>query len=428
MNPDDAFERILASLYRAMIADAHWPGTSALIDEACGVGGSGLVVGEGSGGAARIHFARLLYRGEPRPDLAREYLDVHYPHDAGMRRLMGRPEGRLVHLPDLYTEDELKTSPVYNEGWRRLGARKGLSVHFDDADGLRLVWCIADPVGSGDWQPDRLRLIERLAPHVRQFVRVRQALAAADALGAGCGGPARQPPHRAWWSSTVAGGCWRRTAPALSLLRRGDGLVDRDGVLDARLPGDRRRLRGLLARALPRLWGKPPGGGSMTVERPSGGARLVLHVSPVGRGTADFGGRRVAALVLVVDPARRPRIDPVRVAQVLDLSPSQGRVAALLAEGRSVGEIAEVTGYTAGYVRWILKRIYNKQGVSGQVALVSRVLATDAPALTVRPGGRAALSPRLLSAPASRPYLPHGRDSCLPISQMGVILIFPYCG
>ena len=116
----------------------------------------------------------------------------------------------------------------------------------------------------------------------------------------------------------------------------------------------------------------------MTVQRPSGQSRLVLHVSPVGAGAADYGGRRVAALVLVVDPARRPRIDQVRVAQVLDLSPSQGRVAALLAEGRSVREIAAVTGYTEGYVRLLLKRIYKKQGISGQVALVARVLAIDA--------------------------------------------------
>ena len=130
MNPDGAFERCLESLYKAALDDTRWPAASALIDEACGIRGSSLVVGEGSGGEDRIYFARLLYRGESRQDLAREYLDVHYPRDAGMRRLMDRPEGRLVHLPELYTEDERKTSPVYNEGYRRLGARNGLNVHF----------------------------------------------------------------------------------------------------------------------------------------------------------------------------------------------------------------------------------------------------------------------------------------------------------
>ena len=101
-------------------------------------------------------------------------------------------------------------------------------------------------------------------------------------------------------------------APALQILRRGDGLLDRDGILDAVLPADRSRLQRLVGRALPDLWSEPPRGGSMTVRRPSGRARLALHVSPVGDAAADFGGRRVAALVLAVDPERRPRVDAVR--------------------------------------------------------------------------------------------------------------------
>ena len=35
----------------------------------------------------------------------------------------------------------------------------------------------------------------------------------------------------------------------------------------------------------------------MTVERPLGSPRLGLHMSPVGEGAGDFGGRRVVALV-----------------------------------------------------------------------------------------------------------------------------------
>ena len=41
-----AFERILAPLYDATLDDTHWPATSALIDEACGIAGSALLVGK----------------------------------------------------------------------------------------------------------------------------------------------------------------------------------------------------------------------------------------------------------------------------------------------------------------------------------------------------------------------------------------------
>ena len=36
MSDQDAFDRILATLYDAMLNDASWPTASALIDEACG--------------------------------------------------------------------------------------------------------------------------------------------------------------------------------------------------------------------------------------------------------------------------------------------------------------------------------------------------------------------------------------------------------
>ena len=377
MSPDDAFERILASLHEAMLDDTRWPATSALIDEACGTGGSSLVVSEGSGREHRIHFARLFYRGESRQDLAREYFEVHYRRDAARRRLLDRPEGRLVHLPDLWTEEERRTSPVYNEGYRRLGARNGLNVHFGDPDGLRLVWGIADPVDEGGWQPDRLRLIESLLPHVRQFVRVRQALAAAEALAAGLAG--LLDSDRIGAVQLDRGGrVLEANAPALEILRSGDALSDRDGSLEARLPADRSRLQRLLGRALPDLWGELPSGGSMTVQRSSGRSRLGLHVMPVGDAEADFGGRRVAALVLMVDPAHRPRIDPARVATLLGLTPSEGRMASLMAEGLKVRDIAAAEGWSENYVRWLVRQAYRKLDASGQAALVRQVLAADA--------------------------------------------------
>ncbi len=377
MHPDDAFERCLESLYEAALDDARWPAASALIDEACGVRGSCLVVGEDNGREDNIYFARLLYRGESREDLAREYFDVHYPLDTGPRRLLDRPQGRLVHLPELYTEEELRTSPVYNEGYRRLGACNGLYVHFDDPDRLRLAWAIADPVGRGGWHSARLRLLRRLLPHVRQFVRVRQALAAAGALGAGLAGLLYSDRIGAVQLNRT-GRVLETNAPALEILRTGDALRERDGNLDARLPADRSRLRRLLRRALPKLWGAPPRGGSITVQRPSGRSRLALHVSPVGDGAADFGGHRVAVLVLVVDPARRHRIDARRVSMALGLSPSEARMAAMLAEGLRVRNIAETAGWTENYVRWLVQQVSRKLDVSGQVDLVRHVLAADA--------------------------------------------------
>ena len=378
MNPDDTFERILEALYEAALDDARWPAASALVEESVGASGNALIVGEGyDDDDLRIYFARYLRRSESAQDQAREYFHTYHPHDEGMPRLRRLSHGRLVRVRDVYTEEELKTSPAFNEGLRSLGSRNGLYVRFDGPDGLRIVWGVGDPVGVGDWQSAQLGLIERLLPHIHRSILIRQALAAADALGAGLAGLLDN--DRIGVVQLDRGGrVLEANAPALEILRRGDGLVDRDGALDAVLPADRSRLRRLVGRALPAVWGEPPGGGSMTVQRPTGRARLGVHVSPVGDSEADFGGRRVAALVLLVDPARRPRVDAQRVAKTLGLTPSEGRMAALLAEGRRVGEIAAATGWSVNYVRWLVQQVYRKQGVSGQVELVRQVLAVDA--------------------------------------------------
>ena len=377
MSSLDAFLRILESLHQAMLDDAHWPAAAVLIDEACGIGGSALVVGEGFDDDVRVHFARYLYRGERRPDLEREYFEVYHPHDEAMPRLRQLPDSQLVHVPDLYTDKEKKTSPVYNEALPRLGGQNGMSVRFDGPHGLRIVWALGDPVTTDGWQSAQLELIAYLLPHVRQFVRVRQTLAAADALGGGLAA-LLDNSRIGVIHLDRRGRIVEANALALDILRRGEGLRDQDGTLHAWLPADHERLQRLLGGALPGLWGEAPTSGSMTVRRATGRARLGVHVSPVGNGQSDFGGRRVAALMLVVDPASRPRVDPARVAQAFGLTPSEGRAAALLAEGRSVREIAAAAGYQESYVRWLLKQVYKKQGISGQVALVRQVLALDA--------------------------------------------------
>ena len=112
---------------------------------------------------------------------------------------------------------------------------------------------------------------------------------------------------------------------ARDLLRRGDGLSDQGGSLHARAPADDAALQALLARALPGFGSQGPGG-SILVRRGLGPPPLVLHVSPVDAGGTEIDAEHVAALVLVVDPASRTRIDPALVAATLGLTPMESRL------------------------------------------------------------------------------------------------------
>ena len=375
MSRYDTFNRIVMSLHQASLDDTHWLETSALIDEACGTMGNGLVVAEQGGEIANVLFAGFYSRGQRRDDLERVYFDVYYPWDERVPRLRQLPDSQLALFKDLFTAQELKTSRTYNEALPLMHGQNGLAVRLDGPQGCDIVWLFADPVAPGEWDAAQFELIESLVPHFRQFVRVRQVAAGAGALGATFAelldNSRAGVIHLDRRGRIVeANGRGRR------LLRRGDGLFDQDGYLHARRPADNARLGRMVGRAVPALGATVATSGSMSVQRSPGVPPLVLHVTPVtARREMDFGLRHVAAVVLAVDPKSRPRVNAELVAEVLGLTPSEGEVAALLAEGKTVAALASESGRQRAAVYWLLQQIYGKLGISRQVDLVRLVLS-----------------------------------------------------
>lgn len=372
MSDQEAFERILAALHAAALDDAHWPAAAALIDDACRTKGNRLLFCDRSlHGDIEGCFVRFCNRGERRRDLEREYFVLYYPSDERVPRLQELPDSQLVRVADLYTEQERRTSRAYNEWLSRADSQNGLNALLGGPDGSSIIWATADPVGE-DWSSAQLRMVGRLLPHLRQFVVVRHALAEAEALGSSLAG-LLDNTRCAVIQLDRRGGIVATNDRARNLLRQGDGLSDQNGFLRAAVPAEHAKLQRLLARSLPRF-GEQAEGGTMTVSRASGLPRLVLHVSPVEDRDAEFRSRRVAALVLVVEPGRQARIAPELVASALGLTRAESEVAAALAEGRTVSRIAAVTGRTKGTVRWHLKHVFNKLGVSRQIELARLVL------------------------------------------------------
>ena len=373
MSGRDVFERIMASLYDAMLDDARWPAASALIDEACGLAGNALLIGEGPKDDIRVGFVGLYYRGQRRRDLEREYLEVYHPIDERVPRLRQQPYGRLVHVSDQYTAGELKTSRAYNEALVRAQHTNGLDMRLEGLAGSYMTWCIGDPITSGDWGSSQIAMLTRLAPQIRQFVQVRQALVGAQAQSATVTA-LLDNPRIGVVQLDRRGRILAANDRASGILRDGDGVSDQDGVLRAQAPDDVRSFARLVAAALPTS-GAVAVSGSMLLRRSSVLPPFAVYVKPVSAPQPDYGARHVAALVLIVEPGRQHRVDPGLVAKTLGLTPAESRVATGLAEGKSVREMAEATGHTKDTIYWHLKRIYQKLSISRQADLVRLVLS-----------------------------------------------------
>ena len=374
VSQQDKFNGILSALNEAALDDALWPAASALIDEACGVRGNALVMGRGhSQEDGEIFFARLCYRGEHLEDSQQSYFGNYYPIDERVPRLTHLQDSQLAAMADLYTEQERKTSATYNECLVSGGYQNGLNVRLDGPENSSIFWVLADSTRRGGWSSRQTSTIESVLPHLRHFVRVRHALLGAQALRATLSG--LLDDARLGVIQLDRGGRIIETNDrAMGLLRAGRGLFEQNGYLSARAPADSTRLQGLVADALPRF-GLQTSGGSMTVSRWPSRSRQGVHVLPIGDRQKHFGIGRAAVLVLVVEPGSPAQLDAELVGSALGLTATESRVAVALAMGRTVSDIAEERGITIHTVRFHVRGIQAKLGLSRQENLIRMVLS-----------------------------------------------------
>ena len=376
MAAEDRFDRVLVDLYKAALGDVTWVSAAALINDMIRTNSHTVTYADmGLGGGPEIHLSRFFVGTERRDDLERLYYRDYYWRDEAIPRLYGLRDGEMVQKSDLYTDQEKKTSAVYNEFRRVAGTQNGLFMGIEGLDGCWTVMSFGDSTERRGWGHDQIRAIKRLAPHIRQFGRVRRAMADAEALGASL---AELLENRR--SGIVQldrrGRILEANDRARDILLKRDGLRDEKGVLAAGNQGENAELQRLLAQALP-PYGAQGAGGSMKITRRKARAPLVLEIHPVRQMGSDYRWWQVRALVLVVDPAARPRVDPDLAAAVLGLTPTESRLAVMVASGHNVRTIAALTGRTEGTVRWHLKQIFRKQRISRQADLVRRVLSLD---------------------------------------------------
>lgn len=374
MSAEDRFDSVVENLYRASVGDVPWVWAATLINEFIRTSGHSVTYFETSRGGQRprIHWSRFFVGAERRPDLEQSYFSSFYPRDEAVPRLVGLRDCELVHKSDLYTDQEKKTSSAYNQYYRLYDAQDALYMGIDGPGDCDMIMCFVNSTEHGGWGHDQIKAIRRLAPHMRHFVRVRRALADATATSATL---VNLFDNRQLGLIQLdrAGRILEANDRARDVLLKGDGLCDRGGELAARQKEEDRELRRLLAGAVP-PFGDQGAGDFLKITRRKAAAPLILELHPARHMAAVTDSRQLGALVLIIDPANRPRIDPGLVADLLGLTPTESRVAVAIAAGQTVAGTAHELGCAEGTARTHLKRIYRKLGIRKQTELVRKVL------------------------------------------------------
>ena len=375
MDLQDRFDRTVSLLYEAALTDELWTSAAASINDLLGTHvHSWTSVDLTPPIKPRIEFSAFFMGRQHRPDLERLYFRDYYALDEAIPRLYGLRDREIVYKSDLYTDQEKKTSAAYHEFRRPSNWRQGFFLGLHLLDGRAIVLSFGDSTERGGWGGEQIRILRRLAPHARQFARVRHALADAGAVGAALTAQF-EDGRTGLITLDRRGRILDANDRARDLLLRRDGVRDQGGTLAAATPGEDGQLQRLLAQALPS--GSTQGaGGSMRIARGKG-RTLVLEVNPVGEAGRQYHTRDVAALVLLVAPAARARVDPDFAAAVLGLTLAEARVAVRLAAGQTAAGIAQELGCAESTVRTHVQRAFRKQGITKQTQLVRIVLSLE---------------------------------------------------
>jgi DNA-binding CsgD family transcriptional regulator len=162
------------------------------------------------------------------------------------------------------------------------------------------------------------------------------------------------------------------------------GLTVVRGRIATVTPADQKALNGALAQALSPTGNPQPL--TIIIKGADGTKRQIIHVVPMRRAQPKAAAKADApkleavaettadgAMVFVVDPEQCVEAAPALLQEHLGLTPSESRVASLIAAGDRPRDIATKLGLTEDSARMILKRVFAKTGVSRQSELVTLV-------------------------------------------------------
>lgn len=297
-------------------------------------------------------------------------------NDLWVERSIAFGMSRVITSDDLVSPDEMKRNGFYQDWLRQLGIHHMVGAVFPAGHGRVGVLGIHRPRKAGYYTDADRQKVEVLLPHLQRALQIGRRLAgtslaqassfdALDSLDIGVLVVSRS--RRIVHANALAEGILRTSSEIDVLNGR---LVARDHTLNTQLAtlvranldtahGD--PVRPMAALAVPRDEQMP----------------LTLAITPLRPIGSRLTGQPPLALVFIRDPERSTILSS-QLCDMFGLTQTEAIVAADLAHGCSLAQIAEAHGVGLATVRSHLKKILAKTGTSRQAEVVALIAGSIA--------------------------------------------------
>jgi DNA-binding CsgD family transcriptional regulator/PAS domain-containing protein len=315
------------------------------------------------------------------PECQRLYHEHYGTLDEWTRGAPGTAHTGWVGTGNMLVPDAvLAKSEFYNDFLRVVdgGFHQCAAVLSQEDDSWGTV-TITRPRRSGPFGESQLRVLRLLLPHLQRAMQLHRKFVALR-------------KHSNMLESSLdlvttaivfvdsTGHILLANRSAAALLQRCDGLLSTRDGLRTNSPRESAQLEKFIRAAA--LTGNGNGlsaGGAMHISRKSPRTPLAVLVAPVKLDLASL-TPHAAAVIFITDPEQKVEPSGEVLRRLYGVTPAEYKLAALLAQGRSLRQAAEIRQVTIGTARIQLKSIFLKTNVSSQSQLV-RLLLLLPPAL-----------------------------------------------
>ena len=373
-------EELIDRIYEAAALPEFWP---AVLDELTAAGSGFATIMSTSGPLRNIRSRTSITAGcalgkgdwrwlasKDGVGLTKQYFAENWPQRTDrMDRLLRAYHPGFMGDLDIYTREELDREAIFKDFLRPRGLGWGVATAISVPTGDMLVFDIERRLEAGPVEPETVRRLDMLRPHLARagflscrlaFERMRAAVLALDQLGLpACliGHNLRilavNPRLEAMLDRLIQDRCQR-----ISLVNRNADALLAEALNQLRLPGNGSAVRSI---PVPASDEEPP---------------MILHLIPIKRAANDiFSG---VTAILVVTPVVPREVPTAEVLQGLfDLTPAEARVARAVARSETIETIAKAFGVSKGTVRNQLKAVFAKTGVARQTDLARLLSGAD---------------------------------------------------
>lgn len=281
--------------------------------------------------------------------------------------------GRVYGFHDFVPVDEFRRGSYYLEHCRPLGIEHALVLFIGEARGLRAWLNLSRAEADGDYRPAEVAGLVALAPHLYRALRIYSALERhrLESLAYRRTGDSL---NLATLLLDETGRVGSMNDSASELIQRHRAVDLREGRLVLARGDDQRQFDELLRSLLARDSGQDVGA---LVIGAGGRDTLNVLMRRLPRRGADMRHTEAALAIYLKEPghaAASAKTDVV--ATLFGLTPTESRLAVMLADGGSLQGIAAELGITEQTARTYSKRVFAKTGTSRQAELVRLVLTS----------------------------------------------------